>query len=122
MKDYELTVVFHPDLEMNIDPALDKVKQALESNHATIIKEEVDGKKRLAYPIGKQTFGIYHYFDVQLPAEAPAKLSNTFNISDEILRYLLVRTDERKAKLAAKRAAKAAKTNQEDNTNPEKED
>ena len=122
MKDYELTIVFHPDLEMNIDPALDKVKQTLSANHANITNEEVDGKKRLAYPINKQDFGIYYYFDVQLPAEAPAKISNTFNISDEIIRYLLVRTDERKAKLAAKRAAKAGKNNSEDNSNVAKED
>ena len=116
MKDYELTVVFHPDLEMNIDPALDKIKQILEANKAKIINEEVDGKNRLAYPIDKQDFGLYYYFDLQLPAEAPAKISSAFNIADEILRYLLVRTDERKAKLAAKRAARAAKTGDSEET------
>ena len=120
MKDYELTIVFHPDLEMNIDPALDKVKKTLEANQAKIIKEESDGKKRLAYSINKQDFGIYYYFDVELPAEAPAKISSAFNISDEVLRYLLVRTDERKAKLAAKKAA--TKTNKEDAQNNSKEE
>ena len=109
MKDYELTVVFHPDLEMNIDPALDKVKKTLESSKAIIKAEEVDGKKRLAYKIGKQEFGIFYYFELQLPAEAPAKISSVFNISDEILRYLLVKADPRKAKLAVKRAEKAEK-------------
>ena len=121
MKDYELTVVFHPDLEMNIDPALDKVKATLENVNAKIIKEESDGKKRLAYPIRKQDFGIYYYFDVQLPAEAPAKISSVFNISDEILRYLLVRTDERKAKLAARKAEATNKEDKSDNSNAEKE-
>lgn len=101
MKNYELTVVFHPDLEMNIDPALDKVKQILEANKATITKEEADGKKRLAYQIDKQQFGIYYYFELELPPEAPAKISSSFNIADEVLRYLLVKVDERKAKLAA---------------------
>ena len=109
MKDYELTVVFHPDLEMNIDPALDKVKKTLEGSKAIIKAEEVDGKKRLAYKIGKQEFGIFYYFELQLPAEAPSKISGVFNISDEILRYLLVKADPRKAKLATKRAEKAAK-------------
>lgn len=101
MKDYELSVVFHPDLEMNLDPALDKVKKIIEQNGGKITKEENDGKKRLMYPIKGQDFAIYYYIDVALPAEAPAKLSSTFNITDEVLRYLLVRTDERKAKLAA---------------------
>ena len=115
MKNYELTVVFHPDLEMNIDPALDKVKKVLEANHANVTKEEVDGKKRLAYKIGKQDFGIYYYFELELPPEAPAKIEAAFNISDEILRQMLVRADERKAKLATKRAERAAKLNAEAN-------
>ena len=113
MKDYELTVVFHPDLEMNLDPALDKVKKAITSNQGVIVKEENDGKKRLSYKIDGQEFGVYYYFDVQLPAEAPAKISSTFNITDELLRYLLVRADERKAKLAARRAAESTKAEDE---------
>lgn len=102
MKEYELSVVFHPDLEMNIDPALDKVKKIIEQNGGKITKEENEGKKRLAYSINGQDFAIYYYFDLELPAEAPAKLSSTFNITDEILRYLLVRADERRAKLTVK--------------------
>ncbi|MDO5451468.1 MAG: 30S ribosomal protein S6 [Candidatus Saccharibacteria bacterium] len=124
MKNYELTIVFHPDLEMNLDPALEKVKKTLEANQAKIITEENDGKKRLTYPIGKQDFGIYYYMELELPAAAPAKISSTFNISDEILRYLLVRRDERKAKFAALReaAAKANPKDTTDNANAEKED
>jgi small subunit ribosomal protein S6 len=103
MKDYELTVVFHPDLEMNLDPALDKVKKAITTAGGKIIKEENDSKKRLSYKIDGQEFGVYYYFDLQLPAEAPAKISSTYNITDEILRYLLVKTDPKRAKLAALR-------------------
>lgn len=103
MKDYELSILFHPDLEMNLDPALDKIKSLIEANKGKIVKEEAEGKKRLAYSINGQDFAIYHYYDLQLPAEAPAKLSSVLNITDEVLRYLLVRTDERKAKYAARR-------------------
>lgn len=118
MKDYELTVVFHPDLEMNLDPALDKVKKIIESNKGVITKEENDGKKRLSYKIGGQEFGVYYFIDVQLPAEAPAKISNTFNITDEVLRYLLVKADGRRTKLAAKRADSADSTDSTDSTEP----
>ena len=61
MKNYELTVVFHPDLEMNLDPALDKVKKIIESNGGEIIKEENEGKKRLSYTVAGQDFGIYDF-------------------------------------------------------------
>lgn len=109
MKNYELTVLFHPDLEMNLDPAIDKVKKLIEANGGQITKEENDGKKRLAYSLNGQDFAVYYFLDVELPAEAPSKISSTLNITDEVLRYLLVRVDERKAKLAARRAAKADK-------------
>ena len=118
MKDYELTVLFHPDLEMNLDPALDKIKKLIEANKGKIKSEEDDGKKRLAYSINGQTFAIYRFYEIELPAEAPAKISSTLNISDEVLRYLLVRTDERKAKFSAKKAEKTEKAEQP--TNEEK--
>ena len=106
MKDYELTIVFHPDLEMNLDPAIDKVKKLIDQAGGKITKEENDGKKRLAYTVAGQELGVYYFFDLQLPAEAPNKISSTLNITDEVLRYLLVRIDERKAKFAARRAEK----------------
>lgn len=107
MKDYELTVLFHPDLEMNLDPAIDKTKGIVESFGGKINKEENEGKKRLAYSISGQDFAIYYYLDVSLPADAPAKISSALNITEEVLRYLLVKVDEKKAKLAARRAENA---------------
>lgn len=106
MKNYELTVLIHPDLEMNLEPATTKIKDLIEKNGGKIIKEENDGKKKLAYPIKKQDFAIYNYYEVELPAGAPAKIDSIFNITDEILRHLLVKVDERKLKYEAKQAAR----------------
>ena len=102
MKDYELSILFHPDLEMNLDPALDKVKSLIEANTGVIIKEEAEGKKRLSYKINGQDYAVYYYYDLQLPPEAPQKLNTALGIADEVLRSLLVRTDARKAKYAAR--------------------
>jgi len=110
MKDYELSVLYHPDLETNLDPALAKVKKLIEDNGGQIVKEENDGKKRLAYSLKGQDYAVYYYYDVQLPAEAPAKISGVLNITDEVLRHLLVRVDERKAKFAARRKEKGEET------------
>jgi ribosomal protein S6 len=40
---------------------------------------------------------------LELPAAAPAKISSVLNITDEVIRYLLVAKDPRREKLAAKR-------------------
>lgn len=107
MKDYELSILFHPDLEMNLDPALDKVHKLIEANGGKITKEEPEGKKRLAYTINGQDFAVYYFIDLQLPPEAPEKINSVMNITDEILRSLLVKVDPRKAKYAARAAEKA---------------
>lgn len=102
MKNYELSVMFHPDLEMNIDPALEKVQKIIEKYQGKIIRAVNEGKKRLAYPIKTQDFAIYYYYDVELPVEAPVKVANVLNITEEVLRYLLVVVDEKKAKMEIK--------------------
>jgi len=93
MKEYELTVLIHPDLEVDIEAPLNKVRDLIKTNGGNIIKEDVWGKKKLAYRIKKEDFAVYAYFEVSLPAEAPLKISNILNITDDILRYLLVTVD-----------------------------
>jgi small subunit ribosomal protein S6 len=93
--EYELTVLIHPDLEADLEKSLKKIRTLITDNGGEVIKEDNWGKKRLAYPIRKENFALYVSFDVKLPADAPAKLSSTLNITDDALRYLLVKVDDR---------------------------
>ncbi len=95
MKDYELTVLIHPDLESDLEKALEKIRSLVAANGGEIAKEDNWGKKKLAYKINGEDFAVYVAMDVKLPAAAPAKISNTLNITDEVLRYLLVKAEER---------------------------
>ncbi len=99
-KKYELTVLLHPDLEANQENALAKVKGIVEKAGGKIIKEDNWGKKRLAYTIDKQDFAIYVFMEVELPPQAPLEISNALNITDEVLRYLLVAEDPKQVKAA----------------------
>ena|SRR5215213_1827417 len=99
MKLYELSVLFHPDLEMNLDQALAKVKAIITTGGGEVIKEDNAGKRRLAYAIDGQDFAVYVYMDIRLPAESLKKVQSTLNITDEVIRYLLVTVDE-KARLS----------------------
>ena len=95
MKDYELTVLIHPDFENDLDKVLDKIRSLITANGGEIAKEDNWGKKKLAYTIKGQDFATYVAMDLKLPATAPLKISNTLNITDEVLRYLLVKAEER---------------------------
>jgi len=98
MKEYELTVLIHPDLEVDIEAPLTKLRGLIKSVGGTIVSEDNWGKKKLAYRIKNEDFAVYAYFDVSLPADALLKISNILNITDEVLRYLLVTVDEKKRK------------------------
>ncbi len=116
MKEYELTVLIHPDLEVDLDTPLAKVRDIIKNAGGEITKEDNWGKKKLAYKINREDFAVYVYMDVKLPAEAPLKISNTLNITDEVLRYLLVTVDEkgRKALEEAKTRASNDDTKEEE--------
>ena len=103
MKDYELTVIFHPDLEMNLDPAIEKAKKIITSAGGEITKEENDGKKRLAYKVGTLEFGIYYFVDAKLSPDAIKKIDGSLNIADEVIRHMIVKEDPLKVKLEARR-------------------
>jgi small subunit ribosomal protein S6 len=114
VKEYELTVLIHPDLETDLDKALGKVKSLVTDNGGEIIKEDNWGKKKLAYQIKREDFAIYVYFEVNLPADAPLKISNTLNITDEVLRYLLVKADDKARQALAEQKEREAKSESEE--------
>lgn len=90
---YELTVLFHPDLESHLDKALEKLESIIKDNKGKISSQDNWGKKKLAYPIKKQDFAVYVYSEVEaLPANAN-KIQGLLNITDEAIRYLMVEKD-----------------------------
>jgi small subunit ribosomal protein S6 len=118
-KAYELTVLIHPDLESDLETPLAKVRDIITNAGGTITQEDNWGKKRLQYKIKGEDFAVYVYFEVELPAEAPLKISNVLNITDEGLRYLLVTVDEKGRAALAEAAAKKqdeAETSAEETT------
>jgi small subunit ribosomal protein S6 len=120
MNEYELTVLIHPDLEVDLAPALTKIKSLVEDNGGKVVNEESAGKKRLAYTIKGQDFAAYHAYELKLPATAPGKISNSLNITEEVLRYLLVMKDERKAKYEARaKQSKSSEANANEEENKE---
>ncbi|HVI68916.1 MAG TPA: 30S ribosomal protein S6 [Magnetospirillaceae bacterium] len=107
-RDYELVVLLHPDLEIDLEKPLGKVRKIIADNQGDITKEENWGKRKLAYSIKKEDFAMYVYMEVALPAETVKKLQSTLNITDEVLRYLLTAVDPKAiaAKLEAEEAEK----------------
>ena len=107
MAQYEVAVLYHPDLEVDLTKAEEKVTKIFTSNGGKVAGTDNWGKKKLAYRIKGEDFAVYVALNVELPAEAPLKVSNTLNITDEVLRYLLVKVDH-KGRAALEDAKKRA--------------
>lgn len=116
-RDYELVVLLHPDLEVDLEKPLTKIRSLIADNGGEITKEDNWGKRKLAYRIKGEDFAVYMYFEAQLPAQAVKKIQSVLNITDEALRYLLTAVDPREAA-----AAEAAKKRQEAEASTESEE
>jgi len=89
---YETLFIIDALLSEDEIKALVEKFTALISANGTIGEVNEWGKRRLAYPIDFKTDGYYVLVTFNAPAEFPAELDRIFNITDGILRGLIVKT------------------------------
>lgn len=94
MNTYELVIIISPLLsEQQNREKLDQLKGILTQNGAVVQKEDVWGKRRLAYAIEKQREGIYTLIQFEAPAQGTcmAELDRFCKIDETILRHMVTR-------------------------------
>ncbi len=95
MHEYELVVVMNPDIaEEDVPAAIERVTSAVTSRGGEVVEVTPWGRRKLAYPIGRHTEGNYVLTQMRLDPERAHELEGGFAISDDIVRHLLIRTDE----------------------------
>lgn len=94
MRQYEIAVVLHPDLEMDLERVSTKLEAIVTGLDGKIDKKEVWGKRKLAYKIRKQDWGVYVFYQVSLEPASVARLDGALRITDEVMRYLVTSLDE----------------------------
>lgn len=110
MNQYEIAVLYHPDLEVDLSKAEEKVTKLIEGNGGKITATDNWGKRKLAYTIKKQEHAVYVFYTVEMPGEGVKKVESTLNITDEVVRYLISRPDLKAiAKAEAAKVEKAKK-------------
>lgn len=110
MNQYEIAVLYHPDLEVDLTKAEDRVKKIITDNGGKITATDNWGKRKLAYSIAGNEHAVYVFYTVEMPGEGVAKVENTLNITDEVIRFLITRPDLKAiAKAEALKAEKAKK-------------
>lgn len=110
MNQYEIAVLYHPDLEVDLSKAEERVTKIITDNGGKITATDNWGKRKLAYTIKKQEHAVYVFYTAEIPGEGVKKVESILNITDEVIRYLIVRPDLKAiAKAEATKAEKAKK-------------
>jgi small subunit ribosomal protein S6 len=110
MAQYEIAVLYHPDLEVDLTKAEERVTKIIADNGGKITATDNWGKRKLAYNIKGNEHAVYVFYAVEMPGEGVAKIESTLNITDEVIRFLITKPDEKA--IAKAEAAKAVKAEQ----------
>ena len=109
---YETVFILSTKLgEEGAAAVVEKFKKLIDKNGTV---ESVDdwGKRRLAYPIQKQTEGYYTLINFESNPEFTAELDRRYQITDGILRTIIIKRDPRHVNaVKAQKAQKAEENN-----------
>lgn len=96
LRSYETMIVIDPQIgDDGIKAIVDKVKDILAQHQCKNVKVEEWGKRKLAYPIHKKTYGFYALFEFEDLGTTAKALEDYYHITEGLLRYLTTLVDSR---------------------------
>jgi small subunit ribosomal protein S6 len=113
MRQYETGFVLSPSLsEEEAQGFIRQMAEVVSQKKGRMVKQEIWGKKRLAYPVKRFNEGIYVFFLYEGPGDVSQELERRFKQTDTVIRFLTILKDPkdnvRRKKKAAREAAAAA--------------
>ena len=101
MNQYEVMYVIDTALEDSARTELiNRFSELVTKNGGEVDRVDEWGKRRLAYAINYKTEGYYVLMYIKAPADLPRQMERNLQISDNVLRYLVIRYE---GELPAKR-------------------
>jgi small subunit ribosomal protein S6 len=97
LRDYEIVYIVRPDLdEDQLNETVGKVTALIENLGGRLERNNVWGKRRLAYEVNHLREGYYVLTEFQIESARVPEMESTLKISDTVFRHLIVRKPERK--------------------------
>ena len=91
LRSYQSVLILKPDIEdTREDEALGKIGEFIKGNGGAILKTEKWGKKRLAYRVKKNRFGIYLNLYHTLEPSGVIDLEKKYKLFDLIIKFMVV--------------------------------
>jgi small subunit ribosomal protein S6 len=95
MPQYETMYILRSDLgDDQTDQAIGKYQTLLLENGAQNLETQHRGRRRLAYEIKRQREGIYIQMNYSSGGTAVAVMERAMRLSDEVIRYLTIKSED----------------------------
>jgi len=95
MRSYEIVVVVRADLsESDMTAQIETIKGWVTAREGSITQVDHWGRRRLAYPVARQRDGYYMLIKAELPATAPTEIERSLRLTENVLRFLVIRAEE----------------------------
>lgn len=100
MRTYEVMYIVRPNIEEDAKKAVVERFNGILASHGSEVLEAKDwGKPRLAYEINDFSEGYYNIVRIQTADnEATDEFQRLAKISDDVIRYIVIREDEDKTR------------------------
>jgi small subunit ribosomal protein S6 len=120
MRRYELMLIIRPDApDEKAAAVIDRTTRYVVASGGQIVKVAPWGRRRLAYPIDRHREGSYHIVVFESPAEAILELERSLQITEEVIRFLVTRSEK---PVKARRDAAAADGSEEGEESEDEDD
>jgi len=94
LRDYELVYIISPEVEEeDLENVTARVGQLVADGGGEVLELSSWGRRRLAYPIRKFSDGHYVLSRIQLDPGSLPELRRLLGLTEEVIRYLLIRSE-----------------------------
>jgi len=94
LRTYEFMYIVDPELEQEaLEELTSRIERMITDAGGEVLRLRSWGRRRLAFPIRRFHEGHYHVAYLQLEPSAIADLRGRLALAEEVIRYLLVRTE-----------------------------
>jgi small subunit ribosomal protein S6 len=94
MRDYELAIIVSPNIETEgVTAVVEKVSELIGVINGKVTSVDVWGRRALAYAIDNHREGTYVLLQANMPPVGLTELERNLKLSEEIIRYLLVKVE-----------------------------
>ncbi len=94
VREYELMIVLDPNLDdAGIESVTGRVGSVVSQRGGSAEDTSTWGRRRLAYPIGRNRDGVYVLFRLRLTPDSTGEIERALKLNENVMRHLLIRVE-----------------------------